>query len=411
MWSDDELTGDEVLAHHALTGAGGRGDGTDGPGGGVRCGHPLIYPVAPEELPAPLRGRAGMGGHRYVGALFAFDLEIEAGCTGARFEVALTGDGCRAVRLDTDGDAFGLVLAGPASAVAARAVSVTRPGLLRRLALRRGGPRVWATGAQSSRFGWGYEVRRGVLPRTFAMHALLEVPAGAAEVSGLLSVRVVTAAGPGEVAGVPFREPLTPVVTGLSAEEGEGAAVRLCMAADVVGYSRRRNAETEVLQHDLVRILGQARQAAGIGAGLVRPQPAGDGQFTVLPVGIDESAVIPALLHELGERLTDRDRGRAPVEAMRLRVALHRGLVKEAPNGWVGAAAIAVHRLLDSPPLRAAVSENPAATFALGLPDVLYRDVIVPGEHPPAADFREMTVDLPEKGFVERGWLYVGPQA
>lgn len=410
MWIDDELTGDEVLGHHALTGAGGRGDGTGGPGGGVRCGHPLIYPVPPEELPAPLRGRAGMGGHRYVGALFAFDVEVDAGCSGARFEVSLSGEGCRAVRLDTDGDAFGLVLSGPASAVAARTMAVARPGLLRRLAVRRGGPRVWASGVQSSRFGWGYEVRRGVLPRTFAMHALLEVPAGLPEVSGLLSVRVASAAGSGEVAGVPFREPLTPERAGGEAE-GQGAAVRLCMAADVVGYSRRGNAETEVLQHDLVRVLGQARRAAGIGAGVVRPQPAGDGQFTVLPVGIDESAVIPALLGELGERLAERDRGRPPVEAMRLRVALHRGLVKEAPNGWVGAAAIAVHRLLDSPPLRAAVSDNPAATFALGLPDVLYRDVIVPGVHPPAADFREMTVELPEKGFLERGWLYLGPES
>ncbi|GAA4957049.1 hypothetical protein [Actinoplanes utahensis] len=398
MWSDDELTGDEVLGHHAWTGGEGRGEDGDGGPGGVRCGHPLIYPVPPEDLPTPLRGRTAMG-HRYVGALFAFDLDPVRGSTGARFEVALTGPGCRAVRLDADGDSFGLVPSGPGSAVAARTAAVARPGLLRRLAMRRGGPRVWTTGAQSATFGWGYEDRRGALPRAYAMHALLEIPADATEVSGSLSVQV---AGAGEVTGVPFTEPLRPVAE-------NAAAVRLCMAADVVGYSRRGNAETEVLQHDLVRILGDARRAAGIGDGRVRPQPAGDGQFTVLPVGIDESAVIPVLLRELGERLAERDRGRAAAEAMRLRVALHRGLVKEAPNGWVGAAAIAVHRLLDSPPLRAAIGDNPAATYVLGLPDVLYRDVIVPGVQPPAEDFREMTVDLPEKGFVERGWLYLGP--
>jgi hypothetical protein len=97
---------------------------------------------------------------------------------------------------------------------------------------------------------------------------------------------------------------------------------------------------------------------------------------------------------------------------MRLRVALHRGLVKEADNGWVGSSAIAVHRILDSGPLRAAVKENPAACYVLGLPDVLYRDVIEHAVEPPrAGDFRAMVVDLPEKDFVERGWLYVGPGA
>ena len=182
------------------------------------------------------------------------------------------------------------------------------------------------------------------------------------------------------------------------------------LAADVVGYSRRRNDETEELQRDLVEVLGRARRAAGIRDAEVSPQPQGDGQFTVLPVGIDESAVIPALLGELGERLAERDRGRPAERAMRLRVALHRGLVKEGANGWIGDAPIAVHRILDSEPLREAVRSHPAATYALGVPDVLYRDVLVHAVRPPlAGDFRAMVVDLPAKNFVERGWLYVGP--
>jgi hypothetical protein len=203
---------------------------------------------------------------------------------------------------------------------------------------------------------------------------------------------------------VPFAEPVTAV------RLPAGAAVRLCMAADVIGYSRRGNAGTEVLQRDLVEVLGRARRAAGIRDDEVDPQPQGDGQFTVLPAGIDESAVIPALLAELGARLAERDRGRPAEQGMRLRVALHRGLVKEGANGWVGEAAIAVHRVLDSDPLRDAARRHPSATYALGVPDVLYRDVIVHAVHPPlAAEFEEMIVDLPAKDFVERGWLYVGP--
>jgi hypothetical protein len=96
---------------------------------------------------------------------------------------------------------------------------------------------------------------------------------------------------------------------------------------------------------------------------------------------------------------------------MRVRLALHRGLIKEGPNGWIGAAPIAVHRILDSDPLRAALAGNPEADFVLGVPDSLYRDVIVPGELPPRADeFTAMPVEVPQKGFVEHCWLHVGAE-
>ncbi len=415
--TDEELAPGDVLAESALAPAAGRGvpESLAAPRSAVRCGRPLIYPVPPADLPPALRGRPG----RIVGALFAFDLDpLPPGAryTGARFEVTLADPGARAVLLAVDGDELGLIqdagVAAPASAVAVRAVAAarTRPGWLRRLAGRRDAPRAWTTGVLTPAFGWAYDDPRGdlLLPRSYGMHALLEIRSER-EVAGRLAVAVEIdgVAGRQEAVmaeAVEFAEPLTP------AEVPTGAAVRLCMAADVVGYSRRGNAEAELLQRDLVDVLAQARRAAGIPDSMVAPQPQGDGQFTVLPVGIDESVVIPRLLAALGAGLAERDRDVPERERMRLRVALHRGLVKEADNGWVGSAAIAVHRILDSPPLRAAVGDNPAAVFVLGIPDVLYRDVIVHAVEPPGPDdFRPMTVELPAKDFVEHGWLAVGP--
>ena len=48
----------------------------------------------------------------------------------------------------------------------------------------------------------------------------------------------------------------------------------------------------------------------------------------------------------------------------------------------MGSAAIAVHRILDCPPLRTAVTDHPAACYVLALPDVLFRDVIVHAVEP-----------------------------
>jgi hypothetical protein len=411
--SDEEfLRDDEILAYGELTGSSARGVPPlpDAPRSGVRCGHPLFYEVPADDLPPLLRRRAGSAGTRYVGALFAFDLDQPPPgrhYSGARFRVALSGPGRRAVQLTEDADALGLVRDGeaiePASAIGA---ARGRTRWLRRLFGRPGTPRAWTSGLQTPSFGWAYEEPRA---RTYAVHAVLEIPAEASEVAGTMSAQVETS-GPGgrQVTvleeAIPFSESLTP------AEVTAGPAVRLCVAADVVSYSRRTNLETEILQRDLVEVLGRARRAAGIADRTVRPQPQGDGQFTVLPVGIDESKVIPDLLHELGARLVERDSGMPDERRMRLRVALHRGLIKEGDNGWVGTSAIAVHRILDSSPLRTAIQENPAACYVLGVPDVLYRDVIEHAVEPPrAGDFRSMTVDLPAKNFVERGWVYVGP--
>ncbi|MEH0844162.1 hypothetical protein V6U81_17380 [Micromonospora sp. CPCC 205711] len=418
------LLGDaDLLALGELVPAGGRGPGADGPTEpiGVRCGRPLLYPVPGEDLPVHLRRRAEATGGRYVGALFAFDLDTlprRQRYTAARFEVTLADPAALAARLDGDGGTLGLswpaALAEPASATAVHTVAAARarPGWLARLASRAGTPRAHVFGIHRHQFGWVYEDPRGdlLVPRVHGMHALLELPAGATRVAGTLDVRVRVTAGRD-----PYSAGLRESVTFDEALEAggtvEGAAVRLCMAVDVTGYSRRSTAGTEQVQRDLVELLSRVRRGAGVPDSAVRPQPQGDGQFTVLPAGIDESVVISRLVAGLGRQLRALNAGRPTADRLRMRVALHRGLVKPAPNGWVGASAIAVHRILDSPPLRDALTARPAVDFVLGLPDVLFQDVIRHATEPPLpVDFAPVTVELPAKGFVEHGWLHIGPE-
>jgi hypothetical protein len=119
--------------------------------------------------------------------------------------------------------------------------------------------------------------------------------------------------------------------------------------------------------------------------------------------------VIPHLVSELAAALREVNQARPADDPMRLRFALHRGLTSADANGWVGTSTIAVHRILDSPPLRAALAGNPAAGFVLGVPDVLFQDVIRHAVRPPLPDsFTEMLVELPAKNFVEHAWLHIG---
>ncbi|HTF08362.1 MAG TPA: hypothetical protein VK659_09355 [Asanoa sp.] len=404
---DELLRTDELLVEARLTGVAARGD--EPPRLRVRCGRPLLYPLATTDLPIALRGRAAASGVRYLGALFAFDLdEPPAGYryAAARFAVDLGPAGPTAVLVHSGGDQFGLLADGPVAPVAERAEAAVRPGVLRRLLLRADRPSAWTTGEQTSVFGWRYQDRRAapLLPRTYAVHAVLEVPAAATELRGTFEAEV-------ELAGPIRRRLSTSERVALLAPlpgppSGRAAAVRLCMAADVAGYSTRGFVAAEKLQRDLVRILADGRSRAGVDPSQVAPQPQGDGQFTVLPVGLDEAAAIPRLLRGVGDALAARNAAE-PNDRMRLRLALHRGLVKEADNGWVGRAAVAVHRILDSAPLRAALIEHPAADYTLGVPDVLFGDVLAAGDDPPPGAFRAVTIDLPTKGFLEQAWIYV----
>jgi hypothetical protein len=423
--ADEPLSGTDVLAYAGLyRPAGHRDAGPEGPvrEAGVRCGRPIIYPVPAEDLPAPLRHRAATSGRRYHGALFAFDLDDpgpDRRYSAARFGVTLGDSRDVAVQVYSDGGAFGLIYGVdapvPVSPLALHLIGASgpRPGLLRRLLLRREQSRAWVSGVLTNDFGWVFEDPRGrlLVPRTYAMHALIEVPADRDRLDGTLGVRVEVVR---EVRGVrsyeratlrdavTFAQPLSAV------RPRAGAAVRLCMAADVSSYSQLRNPVAERIQRDLVGALARARRDAGLDDAEVARQPQGDGQFSVFPAGIDESEVIPRLVTGLHAALADTNRDAVDGSRMRLRVALHRGLMKEGDNGWVGTAAVAVHRLLDSPPVRAALRDNEGADFVLGVPDVLYRDVIVHSTRPPDPhEFREIVVDLPDKKFLENGWVYV----
>ena len=97
------------------------------------------------------------------------------------------------------------------------------------------------------------------------------------------------------------------------------------------------------------------------------------------------------LIRETGVRCgtpLDANRGR---ERLRVRVAVHPAL-----DGEVAAAAAAARRILDAPPLLAALRANPAADFVLGVPDLVFHD-----------GFRACTVERPGTDLVEHAWFFV----
>lgn len=187
-----------------------------------------------------------------------------------------------------------------------------------------------------------------------------------------------------------------------------GLGARLCLAVDIVDYSRFRNPEAARAQRHLLQVLQAARRYAGIAEGAIESDGAGDSQFAVLPPGLDEAVVVPRLIHGIGSALAELNGRLDESSRMRLRVAFDRGLVDRGVNGWVGDAVIAVHRLLDSPPLRSVLSGDTHADFAVAVSDTVFHDVVRHGyDGLSPTEFTATTVDLPAKGFHARAWIHV----
>ncbi|MEU9890374.1 hypothetical protein [Sphaerisporangium sp. NPDC051011] len=392
---------------------------------GAVMARPLAYVVPDEWLSPALRGRRRSLGIDYYGVLFAFDLEglpAERRYTRVRFEVRLI-DEATPLSVRADDGAWDEVT-GPWPAPPA---TDARRGRWMWSRLRRSGPGEEEPEVFGIRRtdGFGYTVtarQGGALRRRYGLHALVELPVGIPDLAGSASLTTeITRTRRQRTNVLPtglstpetFSEPLP--VTGHDGpppapSPRARAAVRLCVSADIEKYSRFDDNEQEAAQARLVRVLEGARRRAGVAEAEVGCQRSGDGQFAILPPGIDETVVIPELIRGLRIELKDANAGLDDHHRLRLRVALCRGIIREAANGYVGAASIAVNRVLDSRPLRDALAGDRSADIAFAVTDSLYREVVVHGyEDLMPSDFRQAAVVIPEKQFSETAWLFVPP--
>jgi len=280
------------------------------------------------------------------------------------------------------------------------------------------------SGIGESAFGWHLgDFDRGTLPHgTLVVHAVLALTETASESE--LTVRVDVSfkrprfpfmrldhARVVEPWTFPLTFPARSPVPGAAAVSPvlptpPNAEVRLCVAADIEGYGRFLNPEALRAQERFVEMMRMAREHARVDESEVLTESAGDSQYAVLPNGIDETAVVPRLVEGLVLAARAINRDLSDHARLRVRVAIDRGLVTPSVNGWVGRSTIAVHRLLDSPPLRAALAAERHHDHALIVSDTVYQDVVRHGYGGIDSDeFVETVVELPHKNFTERAWL------
>jgi hypothetical protein len=156
----------------------------------------------------------------------------------------------------------------------------------------------------------------------------------------------------------------------------EQAIHRSVMAMDIEGYSTRANP----VQHSLRAALYALAEAAAADAGLewsqFGVQDAGDSILLFVEPTVPPFRLAGPYLRALDDRLAERSGQVSTQYAMRLRVALHGGLVNRDAHGWYGDAVNLTARLLDAQPLREVLKTATRAHLAFIASEHLYTEVI-----------------------------------
>jgi hypothetical protein len=181
------------------------------------------------------------------------------------------------------------------------------------------------------------------------------------------------------------------------------------LSVDVENYSARTDVDQYAVQCALVAVLEDAAARAGFDRTRWQVQGSGDGELAVLPADTAEKRVVDDIPQALADALVAHNNTAPRKLKLRLRVAVHQGLVRPTPGGYAGAGVVAVSRMVDCAPGRIALKACPDADLVILLSPLLYSDLVVQGHtRLSAEDFREVPVNA--KTFRGTAWLHLPGQ-
>ncbi|BBH69568.1 hypothetical protein ACTI_62530 [Actinoplanes sp. OR16] len=186
--------------------------------------------------------------------------------------------------------------------------------------------------------------------------------------------------------------------------ESFAASVRMGFVIDVVGYGRRTAREKTDVQQRVAALVGELLRDQGLRLDETYHHGTGDGMVVFLPGEVEVHRALARLLRGAAEALAeDNQRYR---DRMRLRMAAVIGPLGPAAIGFSGDAIVEAGRMVDSAPLREALSGGADLVVLISSP--LY-DYAVREGHAGlrAEEFRP--VEVQAKEYRRRAWLWSGP--
>ncbi|WP_436758559.1 hypothetical protein [Streptosporangium sp. V21-05] len=189
---------------------------------------------------------------------------------------------------------------------------------------------------------------------------------------------------------------------------GSALLTQCVVGVDIKQYSVGRNIrQQDALQRVLDAKLSMSAESVGLDRGSWDRHPGGDGEMAVIPPECDLSAVVGGFVRHLDDGLAAHNEDHGASMQIKLRMAIHIGLLKRSELGYAGPALIVLSRLLNAHQLRAALRDPRNGDLALLVSSPVYEVVEagVDGLRPRA--FQQVHVEDPAKGFGQIAYLHV----
>lgn len=181
---------------------------------------------------------------------------------------------------------------------------------------------------------------------------------------------------------------------------------RSLLCSDAARYSIRNDIQQHELQQALVEVTEEATAAAGFDRAKWGVQSSGDGELAVLPADVSEWTVIDYFPTALTAALARHNAHCCEEMRLRMRLAIHYGLVSPAAGGYAGQGVVVVSRMVNSDIARDALDACHEADLVVLVSASLYNDVILQGHTQLSPnDLREVLVR--NKTFNDPAWLWI----
>lgn len=179
------------------------------------------------------------------------------------------------------------------------------------------------------------------------------------------------------------------------------------IATDVAKSGGRTDASLMRMRRDLREILAGTLELQGLDPERLTSIDDGDGYRYLIPADVaPPQAALDPFVGRLGIELRMHREAASETHRLRLRVAVHSGLLYAEPEGtWTGVPLKDCARLLDADAGRNLLADHPAADLVLLLTDPFYRDVVGSGTTLDPTAFQPIQVSVKETD--RTGWAYL----
>ena len=177
------------------------------------------------------------------------------------------------------------------------------------------------------------------------------------------------------------------------------------VATDVVGSGTRDDQLLLRMRGDLRAILTSVLGQQSLDFTAMHHDDLGDGIRLVVPAAVTPRAMLDPFVPNLDASLREHAKLASVANRLRLRVAVHTGLLHLDGGAWAGEPMVHCARLLDAGAVRQALRLNPSAHLALVVSQTVYDAVVRHGYGLDPAAYRE--VSIREKETSATAWIHL----